>query len=202
MAIATGLPPQAYTRDTLVKAIEWLTSQPPNVKERATTADAIVSFYLQASRKASALQEAPLSGEAFKADLKTLAEDLKLFEDTSAPPHTPLRSFAPIQNPQALPMTPPPPYIPPSHAPSANHHPMPPPPPVAPTPLATSTASIAAAPPSHQQEARGVVVWNVDPRSLLAAKEIQERFNLGSEIEALRMLVTLGIERSRELFRP
>src|SRR3954468_11192236 len=87
------IPPQAYTRDTLVKAIEWLTTQPPAVRERANSADLIVSHYLQARRQAAAIQmEAPVSQENFKADLRHLAEDLKQFEEPSAPPPQPARS--------------------------------------------------------------------------------------------------------------
>jgi hypothetical protein len=172
MAMTTGLPPQAYTREILVQAFEWWSMQAPALKERATTADAIVSFYLQARRRGAAHPDTPLSGEVFKNDLKTLAEGLKQFEDSVAPPPQPLRSFAP-------PVTPPV-----QHAPA---------PPLA-TPLPPTAAPV---PPTA---AAGVVVWSVDARSVQAAKEIQLRLNLGSEIEALRMLVTLGIERSRELF--
>jgi hypothetical protein len=170
MATSTGLPPQAYTRDILAQAFEWWSAQPLALKERATTADAIVSYFLQARRRGAVNLDAPLSGEAFKADLKNLAEGLKQFEDTVAPP-PPLRSLAPVTH-EEVPQTPPPLQ-----------------PPLQPTP-----------PPV--QQAPGVVVWSVDSRSLQAAREIQHRLNLGSEIEALRMLVTLGSERSRELFPP
>jgi len=53
MALTTNLPPQAYTRDTLVKAIEWLSGQPSSVRERASSADLVVSYYMQACRKAA-----------------------------------------------------------------------------------------------------------------------------------------------------
>ena len=80
MAMTTKLPPQAYTRETLVKAIEWLSRQPVPVRERATSADLIVSHFLGACRRAEVLNEAPVSGEVFREDLKHLAEDLKKFE--------------------------------------------------------------------------------------------------------------------------
>src|SRR5665213_3819607 len=86
MAMTTNLPPQAYTRDTLVKAIEWLSGQPPSVRERASSADLVVSYYMQACRKSAAHLEAPVSGANFKSDLKHLAEDLKQFEEPTAPP--------------------------------------------------------------------------------------------------------------------
>lgn len=88
MAVNSTHPPQAYTRDTLVKAIEWLSQQPEAVRERAKSADIIVSFYLQSlKRGGSAIADAPVSQEAFKADLRNLAQDLKFFEDPAQPPH-------------------------------------------------------------------------------------------------------------------
>lgn len=88
MAVTTNLPPQAYTRETLVKAIDWINRQPPAVKERANSADLIVSHYLQACRRMDLLKETPVSGENFREDLKHLAEDLKQFDEPFAPPHS------------------------------------------------------------------------------------------------------------------
>lgn len=163
MALTTNVPPQAYTRDTLVKAIEWLSGQPSSVREKATSADLVVSFYLQASRRKAAFQmEAPVSGETFKADLKHLAEDLKQFEEPSVPPPV-VQLFSqpePIFKPEPIPQ---------SHVPRSE-------PPVKPA------------------------SWPVDNRSLAAARELQQRLNLSSEMEALRMLLVMGIERARVLF--
>jgi hypothetical protein len=39
----------------------------------------------------------------------------------------------------------------------------------------------------------------VDPRSLAIARELQDRLNLSSEGEALRMLISFGAERARLL---
>jgi hypothetical protein len=85
------IPPQAYTRDVLVKAIEWIGTQPSTVREKATSADLLVSFYMQACRRASANMEAPVSQENFKTDLKNLAQGLKAFEDPAPPASTPNR---------------------------------------------------------------------------------------------------------------
>lgn len=176
MTITTNLPPQAYTRDTLVKAIEWLSLQPQAVRERATSADLIVSYYLQARRRMSAAQmEAPVSGENFKQDLKHLAEDLKKFEEPSAPPHQaqPSRALSHGQ----FSWSEPPPITHGHHAPPPRSAPA----------------------PAPQVETRGQV-WNIDARSLAAAREVQLRLNLSNEGEAIRLLVTFGYERARELF--
>ena len=169
MAVMNSVPPQAYTRDVLVKAIEWLGTQSPAVRERANSADLIVSYYLQACRRNAASLEAPVSQEVFKSDLKHLAQDLKQFEEPVAPP---------------------PPSRTPSHGLPEDFHarvepifnPPPPPAPRAP-PLSAPT-------------------WSIDPRSLSAARELQQRLNLGSEGEAIRMLITLGLERAKQLFGP
>jgi hypothetical protein len=164
MATTSNVPPQAYTRDILVKAIEWMATQPQAVRERANSADLIVSYYLQARRRMTAAQmEAPISGESFKADLKHLAQDLKQFEEPSAPPTQPSRCL--------------------SHGPFDH----------------LSEIDL----PTPQQQspsAPKVVTWTVDPRSLAVARELQQRMNLSSETEAIRMLITMGAERARAIF--
>jgi hypothetical protein len=166
MAKVHNLPPQAYTRDVLVKAIDWVATQSPTMRERASSADALVSLYLQARRRASDWHnEAPVSGENFRADLKNLAEDLKQFEEPSVPPQV---NHVPHVHTQQE-------YRHETYAPAP---PLPPPPKAAPS----------------------VQGWVIDPRSLSAAKEIQARLNFGSETEAIRFLVTLGIERARQMF--
>lgn len=47
-----NLPPQAYTRDTLAAAYEWLKNQPISIREMATNADSLVSLFLQSRRRA------------------------------------------------------------------------------------------------------------------------------------------------------
>jgi hypothetical protein len=46
------------------------------------------------------------------------------------------------------------------------------------------------------------MTWTIDPRSLAAAREVMQKMNLSHETEALRMLVTLGLERMREVLAP
>jgi len=169
MAKVHNLPPQAYTRDVLVKAIDWVATQAPSMRESASSADKLVSLYLQSRRRANEWQqEAPVSGENFRNDLKNLAEDLKQFEEPSVPPQV---NHVPQQLQQH--------YIP---APEPRYHA---PPPVSPPP------------PKAPAQPTG---WVVDSRTLSAAKEIQVRLNLSSDVEALRFLVTLGIERARQIF--
>lgn len=82
MATGPTLPPQAYTREILTAAFNWLQAQPESVKKLATTPDALVGLYMRAQRFGSSSLEAdaPVSSQSFMSDLKNLAEGLKQFE--------------------------------------------------------------------------------------------------------------------------
>lgn len=66
------LPPQAYTKETLLKAYQWLMVQNSSIKEMATTPDILVSLYLKANRDGDSALERP-SILNFKSELKSLA---------------------------------------------------------------------------------------------------------------------------------
>ncbi len=66
------LPPQAYTKDTLLKAYSWLQNQPNNIKEMASTPDVLVSLYLKTTRDGEGALTRP-SIQNFKNELKQLA---------------------------------------------------------------------------------------------------------------------------------
>jgi hypothetical protein len=77
------LPPQAYTREILTAAFNWLQTQPESVRKIATTPDALVGLFMRAQRygNSSLEADAPVSSQNFMSDLKSLAEGLKQFED-------------------------------------------------------------------------------------------------------------------------
>ncbi len=66
------IPPQAYTRDTLVQAYAWLQNQNDSIKEIASTPDILVSLYLKYKSQGNDFLERP-SIKNFKAELKNLA---------------------------------------------------------------------------------------------------------------------------------
>lgn len=66
------LPPQAYTKDTLLKAYAWLMNQNQSLKEMATTPDILVSLYLKAHRDGDSALDRP-SIQNFKNELRNLA---------------------------------------------------------------------------------------------------------------------------------
>jgi hypothetical protein len=98
-------PPQAYTREVVSQAFEWLHQQPTTVREAASSIDAMVAMYLQAKRRSASMGLGPdaASAQTFKRDLRTLAEDLKKFEtprsDGTATSMTPAAAPA---NPPAM----------------------------------------------------------------------------------------------------
>lgn len=79
------LPPQAYTKETLVHAYAWLQSQSENIKELATTPDVLVSLYLKAKLQGNGALERP-SIQNFKNELKNLAGMMGEFEVIEPPP--------------------------------------------------------------------------------------------------------------------
>ena len=83
MATGPTLPPQAYTREILSTAFNWLQSQPESVKKLATSPDALVGIYMRAQRFGNSSMEtdAPVSSQNFMSDLKNLAEGLKEFDE-------------------------------------------------------------------------------------------------------------------------
>lgn len=73
------LPPQAYTKDTLVEAYAWLQSQNESIKEIATTPDILVSLYMKAKMQGMEALERP-SIQNFKSELKSLVGIMGEFE--------------------------------------------------------------------------------------------------------------------------
>ena len=225
-----NLPPQAYTRDTLSKAYEWIRDQPPHIQELGRNADTLVSLYLQARRRGGSFYrsgETP-STQSFKSDLKNLAQDLKQFEGGSGeislgPTPRPQAEISngepelPVVDSDLLPtldtdrpdrqprsgMTP----RPAASFPSGRAAPGPS------VPAATPPANVAANSPRPSEPPRASIpppsrsspptyskgIPPLDDKSLATIHMVQERMNLGSEAEALRMLIALGYERVRDL---
>lgn len=82
--MSVNLPPQAYTRDVMGQAYEWLQSQPTKVREMATSMDSMVTLYLQHRRRgdsAPMVSTTPVSSQKFKEDLQSLANGIKNFDE-------------------------------------------------------------------------------------------------------------------------
>lgn len=185
------LPPQAYTKDILLKAYNWLMGQNTSIKEMATTPDILVSLYLKATRDGDHSLDRP-SIQNFKNELRNLAG---MMGELDRP-----------QNSQAHPNKAP---LPNAGASYASHHTAPPV--VNPTPVAE-------APPSSQTQAQASqthvsytektvtamtrktdLFEQLDSVSRAMIHEVKEELNLSSEVEALRMLIKIGYTRSKSL---
>lgn len=205
------LPPQAYTKDTLVKAFQWIQLQPDNIKELASTPDVLVSLYLKAKLQGDAALERP-SIQNFKSELKNLAGQLgefdssmeRTFETYEAP--TPSANSGMIRRPmsQSAAQTAPSATSANSHATSlvASH--------VSSQSAFQAHAHQAAAPaaqPSqhasatHATNTRGTSVSDLDAKSLMLVQEIRNQCNLSSDAEALRLMISVGHSQLKNLVR-
>lgn len=160
------LPPQAYTKETLLKAYNWLQNQSDQVKELATTPDQLVSLYLKSARLGQdSLQryttptqtEDRPSLQSFKSELKNLAG---MMDGLEKPP---VIQQHPVQQPQvAAPVT--------------------------------NTYVSAPAP-------RASAAFQYDEMTQNLIQEVKNELNLSSDVEALRMLVKIGYQKVRSLYK-
>ncbi len=184
-------PPQAYTKETLLKAYNWLQNQSDAVREVATTPDQLVSLYLKSSRGGVTQEslERP-SVQSFKSELKSLAGMMGDLEKKNAP--TEPTYYQHPQPPQQQNYTPPQPtYTPPQQNYSA---------PQTQNPFSTQQAH--AAPPQATQPT--VVVQatkSLDEMTQSLIREVKTELNLSSDQEALRMLVKIGYQKVQSLYK-
>ncbi|PIS11710.1 MAG: hypothetical protein COT73_02450 [Bdellovibrio sp. CG10_big_fil_rev_8_21_14_0_10_47_8] len=167
------LPPQAYTKDTLVQAYAWLQTQNECIKEMATNPDILVSLYLKAKLQGDSALERP-SIQNFKTELKNLAGMIGEFEIVE-PESTTVRirsqdlkaerSSAKISTEQAP-------------AATTAHRP-----------------DVSAKAPSS------VSKTDLDTEIQVLIQEVKCHFHLSSDNEALRMLVSIGYNQVKHLFR-
>ena len=159
-----NLPPQAYTREVVANAYNWLQSQPENIRRMAQNTDTLVALYLRAKRNSDGIQvghqtvpqtleQEPAAGvENFRSQLKNLATEIQQFipePEKSAPP----------QMVQAEPTFPP------------------------------------------AKMSGNLEINSLDQHSLEILRKVRQHLNLGSDLEALRMLLVLGFEKLQTLFK-
>lgn len=177
------LPPQAYTKETLLKAYHWLQQQPSHIKEMAMTPDLMVSLFLKASRDGDHVLERP-SITNFKTELKNLAG---LMGELEGPP---------------TPKSPAPPPPPTAQTSSAASAPTPASAPLPQTPPQQTHGAGAMAKPVHGLPTTPTpsTPQGLDALSLVLLREVQERFNLSTETEAMRMLIKIGHAKAMSFF--
>ena len=180
------LPPQAYTKETLLKAYQWLTGQNASIKEMATTPDILVSLFLKATRDGDHALERP-SIQNFKNELKSLAGMMTELDRKTPPAKT---------APQAMKKTEPVPPLPgpvtfPTFA-AENLQ-------IQDSPAAAAKTAVTASLPPTSSELN--VLESLDELTLNMIREVKADFNLSHESEALRMLVKVGYVRAKSFLR-
>ncbi len=190
MSTGNMYPPQAFTREMLSQAFVWLQAQPEPVRAQASNPESLIALYLKAQRSQMHLQkkmdnqspnpqtDAPVSAQNFMTDLKSLAEGLKQFDDprgSGAAPVTgqnsPQFSQQASSSFQATHQYQQPAYQAPQ---------LPPPPP----PQATSQPQMST---------------SLHPNSIYMIREVKEKFNLNSDVEAINMLVAIAYKNLKSL---
>lgn len=180
------LPPQAYTKDTLLKAYHWLQAQSPSIKEMALTPDILVSLYLKSTRDGDHSLERP-SVQNFKNELKNLAG---MMGELDLPPAAPVTATAPQAVPTQAVSAPLPPM-------GASAQPF-----SAPTTAAPMTATAPAAASSGSGKLiPATAASSLDAASQEMLREIKEMLNLSSEAEALRAAIKLGHSKAQALLK-
>lgn len=171
------LPPQAYTKETLMKALKWLIHQPPHIREMATSDDLTVSLYIKTKLQGENALERP-SIQNFKNDLKSLAgmmggESRSQYEQEDYAPPVKIPPKSPTLIQPNVEITQP-------HSHSVNLHQVP-----------SASAS----------SAQLGTKFDLDAKSLNMIHEVKTGLNLSSESEALRLLISLGYQKSKGLIQ-
>ncbi|WP_413292633.1 hypothetical protein ACLSU7_14515 [Bdellovibrio sp. HCB185ZH] len=211
------LPPQAYTKETLLKAYQWLMSQNSNIKEIATTPDMLVSLYLKSVRDGESALERP-SIKNFKSELKSLSALMGELDrpnqnhGTGATYHQQAPQQQPVQQ-QQQPLQQPVQQVlqaqtiqqmaPPVQTvvqPQVVHIAQPAPvmaqPSMVPQTQVSYTEKTLTA---TTQDSDVMVLFDCGTKSMI--QEVKEEFNLSSDLEALRMLVKIGYVKSKGMLK-
>lgn len=169
------IPPQAYTKDSLLKAYAWLQNQDNSLKEMATTPDILVSLYLKATRDGDAALDRP-SIQNFKHELKQLAGLMGEFEKEGAVEAKPkTNDFAGAT------------------APTKKEHAAKPP-----ESLSLDFQSLEKK-YNAQMNAAMSSPLDLDPTSAALVSEVRQKLNLSSNNEALKMLLQVGYNKLKKL---
>ncbi|MEM7645752.1 MAG: hypothetical protein AAF203_02480 [Pseudomonadota bacterium] len=167
--MSADLPPEAFTKETLQQAFNWLQEQPEPVRKSVHTPERLVSLFRKSQRLGQ--NDAPVSSKKFISDLKNLATSLDQFDEPSSAPISPQAPFD--FSSQVTPEAP---------LPADDFIESKPAPPKTPSSASTKTSRT-----------------TLDALSQERLTKVRTRLNLGTDQEALRMLISLGFEKFSEL---
>ncbi|WP_374027596.1 hypothetical protein ACES2J_15655 [Bdellovibrio bacteriovorus] len=199
------LPPQAYTKETMLKAYQWLMVQNSSIKEMATTPDILVSLYLKATRDGEHSLERP-SIQNFKNELKSLAGmmgELDRAPQASSVVVQAAAAAAVQAQPMMAPQQPVHQVQHVQHVPQMQQQVLPPVQPVMTMPPAPTTQTqVSYTEKTLTTTSRTPETLDMlDCSSKAMIQEVKDEFNLSSDLEALRMLIKIGYSRSKGLLK-
>lgn len=179
------LPPQAYTKETMLKAYQWLMVQNSSIKEMATTPDILVSLYLKATRDGDHSLDRP-SIQNFKNELKSLAGMMGELDRPQPVMGTPVQQVHQQVHQQVQQQ-------------QVHQHVVHQAQPLmqAPTQTQLSYTEKTVTATSRTPD----LLEMLDCGSKLMIQEVKDEFNLSSDMEALRMLIKVGYSRSKGLLK-
>lgn len=191
------LPPQAYTRDTLVQAYAWLQAQNSSIKELATTPDVLVSLFLKAKLQGDGALERP-SIQNFKNELRNLAGLMGEF-DAEVPETQNLKGPSPSSPSRASAAVSPQTFRFRSQDLKAEK-------------LSERASTLASTPQAGSQPDPGPQASATEPagpsgleeldaRSKDMIQEVRTHFNLSSDKEAMRLLISAGYSRVQSILK-
>lgn len=210
------LPPQAYTKETLIQAYNWLRTQPTHVQELAKSPDTLVSLYNKSQiHGENYLNRTNLQG--FKSELKNLAHIMGDIDGNTSPSSVTVpQTQAPLPQAPALHSSAPPPQGSSQSSSGQGAHGGPNAGKNSPSMNPATSSSSTLTPtlsesflPSltnawmssnpMQQEPQDLRHL-IDSRSWGMLQEVKNHLNLSSETEALRLLISLGYQKIRPQF--
>lgn len=209
------MPPQAYTKEVLASAFDWLSRQPDHVKKSIRTSEDLVGIFLKTTRlkegstynqsSSQATASDLASTKSFRNELQGLALNLKQFEDRPAQASQPeestqhsseyLHELSLMMKSQN------------DSQPTNNN--------TAPTDMRNEI--VREKPPAsnpspsmnklenselnldHPENANTVFL-KLDKKTISAIEIAKDRLNLSSNTEAIRVLVSLGEKHLRKVF--
>lgn len=176
------MPPQAYTKETLARAFEWLRHQNESVQKLATSSEALIGLYLREQRRGEGATTDRPSLQNFKSELKSLASMMgELSTDRPTPAQAPTQNPVPISQAPTSQAS-----VPPVASPATSHN----------SSYAMPASSFATSASQIPEDS----LSRLDGRTLEMIREVKAQFNLSSDSEALRMLVSIGFKQARTLW--
>lgn len=175
------LPPQAYTKETLVQAYAWLQSQSEQIKEMATSPDTLVSLFVKAKLQGHSSLERP-SIQNFKNELKSLAGMMGEFEVVDQPSENGGPPTVRIRPPER------------ANSEAIRHEAR-----VEKQESRQETRHETRHEIRHEIRHETKQSDELDAHTLTMIQEVKNQFNLSSNTEALRLLVAAGYKRIRDI---